>query len=145
VTLEQLIPVLQVAIGPVILISGVGMLLLSMTNRLGRAIDSSRHLVDVRRSAGDIDRTSVQLQLDILWRRARLLRAAITLAAIAALLAALLTIVLFAGVLLSLQISDALILLFVACMASVIASLVFFLRDINLSLQALAHELQIER
>jgi len=35
-TLTQLIPVLQVAIGPVILISGVGLLLLSMTNRYGR-------------------------------------------------------------------------------------------------------------
>lgn len=31
-TLTQLIPVLQLAIGPVILISGVGLLLLSMTN-----------------------------------------------------------------------------------------------------------------
>ncbi|MFN9975717.1 MAG: DUF2721 domain-containing protein, partial [Phycisphaerae bacterium] len=34
-TVPDLIPVLQVAIGPVILISGVGLLLLSMTNRLG--------------------------------------------------------------------------------------------------------------
>ena len=38
--LTDLVPILQMAIGPVILISGVGLLLLSMTNRLGRAIDS---------------------------------------------------------------------------------------------------------
>ena len=38
-TVAQLIPVLQTAIGPMILISGVGLLLLSMTNRLGRVID----------------------------------------------------------------------------------------------------------
>ena len=38
-SLKDLLPVLQVAIGPVILISGVGLLLLSMTNRLGRTID----------------------------------------------------------------------------------------------------------
>ena len=37
-SLEKIIPMLQVAIGPVILISGVGLLLLTMTNRLGRAI-----------------------------------------------------------------------------------------------------------
>ena len=42
--LQEIIPVLQVAIGPVILISGVGLLLLTMTNRLGRAIDRSRSL-----------------------------------------------------------------------------------------------------
>ena len=35
-SLNQMFPVLQVAIGPVILISGVGLLLLTMTNRLGR-------------------------------------------------------------------------------------------------------------
>jgi hypothetical protein len=34
-----MIPVLQVAIGPVILISGVGLLLLTLTNRYGRTID----------------------------------------------------------------------------------------------------------
>ena len=42
---RDLIPILQVAIGPVILISGVGLLLLSMTNRLGRVIDRARLLV----------------------------------------------------------------------------------------------------
>jgi hypothetical protein len=34
--LNEIVPVLQVAIGPVILISGVGLLLLTMTNRLSR-------------------------------------------------------------------------------------------------------------
>ena len=40
----ELVPVLQVAVGPVILISGVGLLLLTMTNRFGRIIDRSRIL-----------------------------------------------------------------------------------------------------
>ncbi|MGA2854675.1 MAG: DUF2721 domain-containing protein, partial [Verrucomicrobiota bacterium] len=43
-SLEQIIPELRDAIGPVILISGVGLLLLTMTNRLGRAIDWARQL-----------------------------------------------------------------------------------------------------
>ena len=42
--LIDLVPILQMAVGPVILISGVGLLLLSMTNRLGRVIDRSRLL-----------------------------------------------------------------------------------------------------
>jgi hypothetical protein len=41
-SLEQIIPELRDAIGSVILISGVGLLLLTMTNRLGRAIDRAR-------------------------------------------------------------------------------------------------------
>ena len=35
-SLTAIIPVLQVAVGPVILISGVGLLLLTMTNRYSR-------------------------------------------------------------------------------------------------------------
>jgi hypothetical protein len=44
ITVAELIPVLQVAVGPVILVSGVGLLLLTMTNRLARVIDRSRLL-----------------------------------------------------------------------------------------------------
>ena len=44
-TLPNLIPVIQTAVGPVILISGVGLLLLSLTNHLGRIVDRSRLLV----------------------------------------------------------------------------------------------------
>ena len=44
-SLEQIIPELRDAIGPVILISGVGLLLLTMTNRLGRAIDRARQKI----------------------------------------------------------------------------------------------------
>ena len=49
--LKDLLPDLQAAVGPVILISGVGMLLLSMTNRLGRTIDRARQLVDAKRGS----------------------------------------------------------------------------------------------
>ena len=43
-SLANLIPSLQLSIGPVILISGIGLILLSMTNRFGRVIDRARHL-----------------------------------------------------------------------------------------------------
>ncbi|MDR1968151.1 MAG: DUF2721 domain-containing protein, partial [Burkholderiaceae bacterium] len=42
--IHELLPILQVAIGPVILISGIGMLLLTLSNRFGRAVDRSRVL-----------------------------------------------------------------------------------------------------
>lgn len=140
--LDQLIPVLQTAIGPVILISGVGMLLLTMTNRLGRTIDRSRALIDLRRVASDARRLAIELQLGILWRRARLLRQAITMATVSALLAALMIIVLFMGTLVDLHVAVVVVLLFAACLTSLIGSLLFFLRDVNLSLRALTHELE---
>src|SRR4051794_21878786 len=141
--LTQLIPVLSIAIGPVILISGVGLLLLSMTNRLGRTIDRSRDLVKWRLQKPEAERQECDAQLKILWRRALLLRSAISLAAIAALLAALLIIVLFIGVLLKWEIAVVVITLFVACMVAVIASLIFFIHDIEMSLRALAMEMKL--
>jgi hypothetical protein len=45
--LSTLIPTLQLAVGPVILISGIGLLLLSMTTRFGRTIDRTREIASV--------------------------------------------------------------------------------------------------
>lgn len=133
------------AIGPVILISGVGLLLLSMTNRLGRAIDRSRLLVVALRKAETEGRLSTEAQLAIIYRRARLIRIAIILATVSMLLAALLIIVLFLAALLKLEIAPVVILLFVCCMGTLIGSLVVFIKDINFSLAALRLEVSSER
>ena len=138
---KELIPVLQVAIGPVILISGVGLLLLTLTNRYGRTIDRSRQLVrELRELAGD-DRERLEGQIEILYRRARLIRLSITLAAVSVLLASVLIIVLFLTALWNLEVGLVLSLLFIACMVALSGSLVAFIRDINLSLGALKLEL----
>lgn len=133
---SQIAPILQVAVGPVILISGVGLLLLSITNRYGRVIDRSRVLGDeVRRSgyAGG----HVWPQVEILLRRARLLRVSIIFGVMAVLCAAVLVIGLFLGAVFSVPLGDFVVALFSTCMVSLIVSLVYFLRDINLSLAAL--------
>ncbi len=142
--LVEMIPVLQTAIGPMILISGVGMLLLNMTNRLGRTIDRSRQLVEFLRHCDEDDRRRYNLQLDILWRRAHLLQSAIALIATSALLAALLVIVLFFSVLFKIETAVILSALFILCLSLLIAALVYFLRDVNLTLHALALELGMD-
>jgi hypothetical protein len=70
-------------------------------------------------------------------------RAAISLAAAAALLASVLIIFLFVGELLGLQFVLILVGLFVSCMVAIIALLLCFMRDINLPLHALAVELGV--
>jgi hypothetical protein len=117
-------------------------LILSMTNRLGRIIDRSRVLVDVRRHGDAPQRIRAELQLGILWRRARLLRSAITLACVSVLLDALIMILLFLGSLVELPVAVAVALMFAACMTALIGSILFFIGDINLTLRALAHEMQ---
>ncbi|HWX18267.1 MAG TPA: DUF2721 domain-containing protein [Candidatus Binatia bacterium] len=141
IPVRELIPVLQVAIGPVILISGVGLLLLSLTNRFGRAIDRSRQLGGELRQVSEADRARLAAQVEILYRRARLVRLSITMAAFSLLLVAVLIIVLFLSVLRQLEVGLAIALLFICCMACLIVSLAAFIRDIQLSLQALKLEL----
>jgi hypothetical protein len=140
--LAELIPILQVAIGPVILISGVGLLLLSMTNRLGRVIDRTRLLhADLLREQG-AEQSRKRDQLRILWRRADTIRKSIIYAAVSVLLAACLIITLFVAALLGLDAAGVIVFLFVGCLTALIYSLLLFIWDINQSLAALKLEME---
>ena len=139
--ISEIVPVLQTAIGPVILISGTGLLLLTMTNRLGRAIDRARILSRELSAQPEAARGRIQAQLDILWRRAKLIRLAIALAAGSALLASALIILLFVAALLQLDSAAEIEVLFILCVTSLSCSLAVFIHDINQSLAALRLEL----
>lgn len=141
-SVAEIIPILQTAIAPTILISGVGLLLLTMTNRLGRIIDRSRTLLKELRSTGREGRTKYEKQLQILWRRAQLTRIAIALAAGSVLFAATLIIVIFMVAVTHIEITWLIGSIFVVCMLSLIGSLIAFLWDINLALAAYKHEIE---
>jgi len=138
---RDLIPILQVAIGPVILISGVGLLLLTMTNRLGRAIDRARALAEKYDQAEEALRPQLGQQLGVLWKRAKILRLVISLAATSALSSGLMVIVIFVSALWGFISGWFIIALFTIALASLIASLILFIYDINQSLAALRVEL----
>ena len=139
---HELVPVLQVAIGPVILISGVGLLLLTMTNRLGRAIDRARQIAGELRGGSPSDRPPLQAQVDIIYQRAKVLRLAIALAVGSASLASVLIIALFLTALFQWEGGLFVGVVFIGCMTSLLASLIAFMYDIQLSLQALKLELE---
>jgi hypothetical protein len=141
-SVTELIPVLQTAIGPVILISGIGLLLLTMTNRLGRAIDRARILDAQLPKIPDPDRERKTAQLSILWQRARIIQLAITLASTSALCAALLIVLLFLTALFQLEAAWLISLIFILCLVALIGSLLFFIQDVNQSLSALRLELE---
>jgi hypothetical protein len=143
-SLTDLIPTLQLAIGPVILISGIGLILLSMTNRYGRLLDRARRLTGDLNGSSEADHFRLIAQLRILSSRAVLARASITFAALSILLAAILIISLFLGALLQLEIAAIIVGIFILGMLSLIISLLLFLSDINLSLKALWLEIPPE-
>ena len=143
--LDNLMPALRDAVGPVILISGIGLLLLTMTNRLGRAIDRARKIKHELAALTGPEHTRAQAQIDTLFRRAKIIRLAILFSVLSALLAALLVITLFLAAWLGWQLAWPEAVIFIACLVSLCVSLVAFMEDINLSLHALKLELESHR
>jgi len=137
------LPIIQLAITPVILISGVGALMLTLTNRMARIVDRTRVLaVQVQAAAGD-DRRHLENQLTIMWRRAKLIRMAVTFAGLSMLVACVLVIAIFSAALLETDFTGSLKVLFTASILLLIAALAAFLRDIYVSLHAL--KLEVDR
>ncbi len=142
-TSSQFLPVIQLAISPMILMTGVGGLMLTLTNRMGRIVDRTRALAEKVRGAGEADRAHFVSQLEIMWRRAKLVRQAVTFAGTSMLLACLLVVVIFVDASLHRAFGIELVVTFLASILCLIAALVNFLRDIWVSLHAL--RLEVER
>ncbi len=141
ISVSQLIPILQTAIGPAILISGIGLLLLTMTNRLGRVVDLARVLNASLLSANADNKAKLAEQIRILWRRMHLIRLAIILASVSALLSSILIIVLFVSTLWNIEIAWIIALLFIITMGCFMGALIVFICDVNQTLIALQLEI----
>ena len=143
VTPSPFLPVIQLAISPMILMTGVGGLMLTLTNRMGRIVDRTRSLAEKVQSAVGPERTHLESQLEILWNRAKMIRQAVTFAGLSMLLACLLVVVIFIDASVHREFGVELVVTFLASVLCLIAALVNFLRDIWVSLRAL--HLEVER
>ncbi len=134
---ESIAHVIQTAIAPVFLLTGIASMLVVLTNRLGRIIDRGRmlegHLPDL---TGE-HHVVVGQDLRMLSRRARLINQAIGLFTMAALLVCVIIALLFASEYLRPDISRLIAALFVVTMLALIAGLVSFQREVYLATQSL--------
>ncbi len=139
--LNDLIGTLQLAIGPVILISGIGLIILSLTNRFGRIVDRTRQLSVEYRNTSETDQKRILLELEILTVRAKVIRGSNFLAVLSVLLVSFIIIGLFGSALYHFTMTYILIILFISSIISLILSLFLFIYDLDLSLKALWIEL----
>jgi hypothetical protein len=142
---NSLIPLIQASTTPVILISGIGLLLLTMTNRMGRIIDRTRIYAAQVKQASAQDRPDLEQQLSMTWRRARIVRFALTAATASMLMSSGLVLVIFFGALVHRDFGPLILVLFSAAILFLVAALVAFLRDIFVSLAALHLEVDQAR
>lgn len=139
---QTLVLILQTSTVPVVLISGIGLLLLSMTNRLGRPIDRIRLMTPSLETATPEDRKLIMDQISILMKRARNLQRAILLATTSIFLVAMMIIGLFLNSWLLLNIEILIAVFFAVSMVCLVLSLVLFLWDISLSLNSIDIEVK---
>jgi hypothetical protein len=87
---------IQLSLGPVFLLNGLGVLLAMLTSRLARIVDRARVLEARLPQASEEEAAEIHRYLAITSRRGRLMNRAITLGTMAALLVALVVVLLFA-------------------------------------------------
>jgi Protein of unknown function (DUF2721) len=129
--------VIQLAIAPVFLISGVATLLSVLANRLGRIVDRARALEANLDCTDEAQRTRALDELGRLSTRARLVNLAITFGTICALLTCVTIVTLFTGTFLPVNLSRLITVLFIAAMISLFLALMSFLREVITATRAL--------
>lgn len=137
----QLARILSASIAPVIVISGVGLLLLTMTNRYSRVIDLARDMIGGLETVTSPSRHGTLVrQVRIIYRRARILRLAIIMASICILLVTFTVLSLFAGQVLGVGLDYFSVPCFGLSLIALLGSLYSFIQDVGISLTALELE-----
>jgi hypothetical protein len=137
----ELVRLLQLSISPIALISGVGLLLLSVTNRLARVIDRSRLIAGALRES-EVDPGGRQAaQLGVLVKRARLLWLSIALVTVTILCSCAMVLLLIAMTFLQLDLRGTTVAVFFLAALSMLLSALFFFGDVLLALRALRMEI----
>lgn len=129
--------VIQLAVAPVFLLTGIGSMLGVLTNRLARIIDRARQWESKLPQANEEDRSILNEDLMVLSRRARLVNWAISLCTTCALFICTVVVVLFLQSLLEVHFRGVVAGLFIVAMCAFILGLLFFLREIYVATRAL--------
>lgn len=121
--------VIQLAVAPVFLLTGVGAILAVITNRLARIVDRSR----VLSNSSDQKQSAQKEEMAMLARRARWVHWAVSLCTMSALFICIVIAALFVGSEIGMDPSRAVSLLFISAMLTLISGLLCFLREIFLA------------
>lgn len=131
---------LQACITPVAMISGVGLLLLTITNRLGRVVDRTRQLV-AELDMPEVKREKMKMnQIQIFMKRGRFLKVSIAWLLVGMIASCLIIPLLFIMNLTGTDLKAIGYSLLIISIFSLLLSLIYFFKDILLSLNAVKLE-----
>ena len=127
--------VIQLAVAPVFLLTGIATILNAENTRLGRIVDRQRVLLDKLPGLAEPETAAIHAELRILGRRITFIYFSILCAVVAALFVCLVVAGAFIGAMFDLEIAQGVVALFVASMIALLASLTLFLREIFLAVR----------
>jgi len=133
--------IIQLAVAPVFLLSGVAGLLAVMATRLGRVIDRARVIHRYYHEENERERRNLDIELASLARRARIINLSISLVTVCALLVCSVIAGLFLGQFLGINTFVFIGWLFILAMLSLIAGLLIFLREVSIATRAVRFDL----
>jgi hypothetical protein len=140
---ETIAHLIQIAIAPVFLLNGLGILLNVFTGRLARVVDRMRKVaMQLRGNPGDAEERQLRDELALQRLRLRIVNAAIALAALSSFLTCCAILALFVGGLSRDTQSVLPLALFASAVAAVIVGLALFIWEVRVSGRALAAETQ---
>jgi hypothetical protein len=125
--------VIQLAVAPVFLLTGIGAILSVLVNRLARVVDRFRVLETIQPAAADAAHVSRQAEMGVLERRARMVHWAIGFCTGSALLVCMVIATLFVGSVTAVEMPGVIATLFIAAMLALVVGLLCFLREIALA------------
>ena len=128
---------IQLSLGPVFLLNGLGVLLAMLTSRLARIVDRARVLEARLPQAGEGEAAEIHSYLATTSRRARLMNRAITLGTMAALLVAMVVVLLFATAFVKFPFGASIALVFIGAMLALVGALWCFLIEVRVATAAL--------
>jgi hypothetical protein len=125
--------VIQLAVAPVFLLTGIGAILSVLINRLGRVVDRFRQLEKLPDDITEAARSAARSEMNRLARRARMVHWAIGFCTGSALLVCIVIATLFVGAVTGVQTPGIIATLFILAMLALVAGLLCFLREIALA------------
>lgn len=135
---ENIAKLIQLALGPVFLLSGVGITLSMLTQRLSRIVDRARTLEGQRERTTEADLLKrIDKDLRAIFRRTKYINGAIALSTVSALLTTLVVTILFASEFSPMSVGVLVAVLFSAAMICLSLAFLLFLVEVRIAINTL--------
>lgn len=135
--------IVQLAVAPVFLLTGIAAFLGVLSNRLGRITDRARVLERRLANISGDRYILIEKELSSLWRRINMINKAIRLCTSSALLVCMVVVMLFLRGLFPFNLSALIAVLFIAAMIALIVGLIYFLREVTKATRSLQIGMEI--